>query len=212
MKLYTYWRSTAAYRVRIALNLKGVLAEQVPVHLLRGGGDQHTPAYRALNPLRAVPCLVLDDGRTITQSLAIIEYLDELRPPPLLPADIARRAQVRAAAQLIACDIHPVNNLRVGAYLKDKFGRSQADVVSWMHHWMQMGLHAFQSLVSPHTPFCFGYEPGVADLCLTPQLYNARRWGLELSGLERLVEIDRLCMKRREFLDARPEAQMDRDD
>lgn len=210
MILYTYWRSTAAYRVRIGLNMKGVEVEQRPIHLVRGGGEQHRPEYRAVNPAGVVPSLVLDDGTILTQSLAILEYLDEWRPAPgLLPADPVERAQVRAAAQQIASDIHPINNLRVAQYLRNELGHDQDAVTAWMNHWMEEGLSAFQALISSDSPFCFGDRPGLADICLVPQLYNARRWGTNMSGLERLLEIEGRCLDRPAFADAAPEPQSD---
>jgi maleylacetoacetate isomerase/maleylpyruvate isomerase len=210
MKLYTYWRSSAAYRVRIALEIKGVEIEHIPVHLVKGGGEQHRPAYRAIHPGGTVPALVLDDGMVITQSLAIIGLLDELYPrPALLPAAPVERARVRAAAELVACDIHPINNLRVGQYIKGTLGHDQAAVVAWMRHWMRVGLEAFQGLIAKEAPFCFGNQASLADLCLIPQLYNARRWDLDLAGLERLVAIEQRCLTMPAFLAARPEAQAD---
>jgi maleylacetoacetate isomerase/maleylpyruvate isomerase len=210
MKLYTYWRSSAAYRVRIALEIKGVVVEQIPIHLVRGGGEQHRPAYRAIHPGATVPALVLDDGTVITQSLAIIGLLDELYPrPALLPQAPVERARVRAAAELVACDIHPINNLRVGQYIKATLGHDQAAVVAWMRHWMRGGLEAFERLIANDGLFCFADQPSLADLCLVPQLYNARRWELDLAGLERLVAIERRCMAMPAFLAALPGAQAD---
>jgi len=189
MKLYTYWRSSAAWRVRIALNLKNLSYEHAPVHLVRG--EQRSDAFRGINPNAVVPALELDDSRVLTQSLAIIEYLEERHPlPALLPADPPRRAEVRGAALLIACDIHPLNNLRVTEYLKGRLGHSQEEAVAWMQHWMRAGLEAYQRSIDSAGRFSFGDAPGLADLCLVPQLYNARRWGLDLAGLERLAAID----------------------
>jgi len=210
LKLFTYWRSTAAYRVRIGLAWKGIAVEHVPVHLVRDGGEQHGAAYRGVNPNRTVPALVLADGRVITQSLAILDYLEETIPePPLLPAEPADRAMVRAASQLIACDVHPVNNLRVGAYLKRELVHDQDDVVAWMRHWMNEGLTSFQALIAETGPYCFGGDVTMADLCLVPQLYNARRWGLDVGSLGRLVEIETNCLALPAFDTARPEAQPD---
>ena len=208
MKLYTYFRSTAAYRVRIGLNLKGLSASLIPIHLVRG--EQKAGAYTAINPNATVPTLVLDDGTAIGQSLAILEYLDEIAPePPLLPADPVGRAKVRAAALVIVADTHPLNNTRVVSHLKSAYGRSQDDVVAWMNLWMARGLSAFQSLLAERTPFCFGERPGLADICLVGQMYNARRWGLPLDGLERLVAIERTCLALPAFDAARPEIQPD---
>jgi maleylacetoacetate isomerase len=210
LKLYTYWRSSAAHRVRIAVEIKGVAVERHPVALVQGGGEQHRQAYRAIHPGGTVPALVLEDGTAITQSLAIIALLDELYPQPaLLPAEPVARARVRAAAELIACDIHPIDNLRVRQYLAETLGHDQAAVATWMRHWMRLGLEAFQRLIAGDTPFCFSDEPSLADLCLIPQLYNARRWDLDLVGFERLVAIEQRCLAMPAFLAARPEAQAD---
>lgn len=210
MKLYTYWRSSAAYRVRIALNLKQVGYDSVPVHLVRDGGEQLTAAYRAVNPAALVPALRISDDATLTQSLAIIEYLEETYPAPrLLPADPVGRARVRAAALLIAADIHPINNLRVTQYLKTQLTLGEQEVVTWMRHWMRTGLEAYAQLVEPATPFSFGDMPTLADICLVPQLYNARRWGLDFAGLERLLAIEESCRAIAAFADAAPERQAD---
>lgn len=208
MKLYTYWRSSAAWRVRIALELKNLTYESLPVHLVRG--EQRGEAFKALNPNAVVPALALDDGTVLTQSLAIIEYLEEIHPlPALLPAEPVRRAAVRAAAQLIACDIHPLNNLRVVERLKGPLGHTQDDAVAWMRHWMRSGLDAYQRSIDDAGPFSFGEAPTLADLCLVPQLYNARRWGLDLAGLERLAAIDAAAAELPPFQAASAAAQPD---
>ena len=210
MKLYTYWRSTAAYRVRIALNLKGIETKCEHVDLVKDGGQQHAADYRAINPGETVPTLVLDDGTSLVQSLAIVTYLDETVPDPaLLPSGATARARVNAAAQIIACDVHPINNLRVGQYMKETLGRSQDDVVAWMHNWMRIGLKAYQGVIEDDCAFSFGERPGLADICLVPQLYNARRWSMDLSGLERLVDIEQRCLALEAFANAAPEAQPD---
>jgi|TARA_B100000378_G_scaffold106952_1_gene85446 maleylacetoacetate isomerase len=207
MKLYTYWRSTTSYRVRIALNLKGVAWEAVPVNLV--AGDQNAPDYVALNPGQGVPALLLDDGRVLTQSMAILDWLEEVKPDPaLLPEDPVDRAHVRAAALGIACDVHPVNNLRVVGRLK-AIGHDQDEATEWMNHWMHAGFTAFQALIPADTLFSFGAAPGLADLCLVPQLYNARRWGLDLSPFARLTEIEARCLALPAFDAARPETQPD---
>lgn len=207
MKLYTYWRSTTSYRVRIALNLKGVAYDPVPVNLV--AGEQTAPDYAALNPALGVPTLVTDAGEVMTQSMAILDWLEEVYPDPaLLPNDPLARAQVRAAANVIACDIHPVNNLRVIGKLKS-MGHDQVDAVAWMNDWMTRGFTAFQSLIRADTPFCFGDQPGLADLCLVPQLYNAHRWGCDLAPFARLTEIEARCAALPAFDAARPEAQPD---
>lgn len=207
MKLYSYWRSTTAYRVRIALNLKGIDYTTLPVDLLKG--EESAPDYVALNPGQSVPTLVLDDGTVLTQSMAILDWLDEAHPEPaLLPAAAVERAKVRAAALTIATDIHPVNNLRVVAKLKG-MGHSQDEAVAWMNDWMTRGFTAFQQLILPDTPYCFGDTPGLADLCIVPQLYNAHRWGCDLASFTRLTEIENRCLTHAAFDAARPENQPD---
>ena len=207
MRLYSYWRSTTSYRVRIALGLKQVAYDQIPVDLV--AGDQRGERFTAVNPAKGVPALELEDGTILTQSMAILEWLEEAYPTPaLLPDDPVARAQIRAAALGIATDIHPVNNLRVIARLKE-MGRDQDDVVGWMNDWMQRGFTAFAALIRPDTPFCFGTAPGLADLCLVPQLYNAHRWGCDLTGFDRLIEIERRCLALPAFDAACPENQPD---
>lgn len=208
LTLYTYYRSSAAYRVRIALNLKGIPARHVPVHLVKG--EQKEAGYAAINPNTTVPTLVLEDGAAIGQSLAIIEYLEEIAPEPaLLPKSAEARALVRAAAQIIAIDTHPLNNTRVVNHLKSAFGVSQDDAVGWMRHWIRRGLDAFQAVLPPGGRYCFGDQVTLADLCLVPQMYNARRWGTDLSGLDRLVAIEQECLALKAFDKARPEQQPD---
>lgn len=207
MKLFTYWRSTTSYRVRIALNLKGIDYTSVPVDLVAGG--QNAPDYVALNPGQSVPTLVLEDGTVLTQSMAILDWLEETHSDPaLLPSDSVGRAKVRAAALSIATDIHPVNNLRVVARLRS-LGHSGPETVEWMNDWMTRGFTAFDRLIDPNTPFCFGDTPGLADLCLIPQLYNAHRWGCDLTPFSRLTEIEQRCLALPAFDHARPENQPD---
>lgn len=194
--------------MRIALNLKGLDYETVPVNLV--AGEQRAPGYVAMNPIEGVPTLVLDDGTVLTQSLAIIDYLEAVAPAPaLLPADPVARARVLAAAHTIAMDIHPVNNLRVGARLKSEHGLEQDDVVAWMAHWMQKGFAAYEALLPAGPTFSFGEAPGLADICLVAQLYNAHRWGVDMSPFPRLATIERAALALPAFDAARPEHQPD---
>lgn len=212
MKLYGYWRSTAAWRVRIALNLKGLAWQAVPVHLLRGGGEQRTPAYLEINPQGLVPALQVD-GLLLTQSLAIIEYLEETHPaPPLLPPDPAGRARVRSLAQLVACDIHPLNNLRVLQFLRDQCGLDDARRDAWYRHWVTVGLRALETRLAGDGGsgrFCHGDTPGLADCCLVPQLYNARRYECELEAFPAVLRIEAACMELDAFRAADAAAQPD---
>lgn len=209
MKLYTYFRSSAAYRVRIALALKGLGYEPVPVHLLRDGGQHNSPAYRTVNPQGLVPAL--EDGPALlTQSLAIVEYLEETHPvPALLPPDPLARARVRAFAHAIACDIHPINNLRVLTYLRGPLAQPEPAVAAWIRTWVETGLAALERMVVPGAPYCFGATPGMADLCLVPQLFNARRFGCDLTGCPSLLAIDARCRDLPAFRQAAPDAQPD---
>ncbi|HEY7661781.1 MAG TPA: maleylacetoacetate isomerase [Xanthobacteraceae bacterium] len=209
MKLYTYFRSSAAYRVRIALNIKEFDVEMISIHLQKEGGLHRKPDYRAINPQMRVPALALDDGDVLTQSLAIIEYLDEIDPqPPLLPRDPVERAKVRAVAQIIACDIHPLNNVGPLRYLKNELGQDQAKIDAWYHHWIREGFAAIETMVRPG-PYAFGGAVTLADVCLVPQVYNARRLKVPLDGFPRLVAIDAACAKLAAFERARPENQPD---
>jgi maleylpyruvate isomerase len=212
MKLYTFFRSSASYRVRIALNLKGLAYEQVPIHLRRGGGEQLSASYRSINPQALVPALE-HDGRILTQSLAIIEYLNERYPnPPLLPDDSAERALVRAMALVIACEVHPIQNLRVLNYLKESHRQADDDVNRWARHWIDLGFSALSEMIeSGPKPgkFCFGDSPTVADICLVPQLANARRFGCDLSRLKKLTDIEAQCNSLPAFSNAAPEKQPD---
>jgi maleylacetoacetate isomerase len=212
IRLYGYFRSSAAYRVRIALNLKGLAYERAYVHLSRGGGEQFRPDYVRLNPQALVPTLD-DDGTVLTQSLAIIEYLDETVPePPLLPADPAGRARVRALALAVACDIHPLNNLRVLKYLTDELGEDDAARNLWYRHWVERGLGAVEAMVAGHAatgPFCHGDAPGLADIFLVPQIANARRYDCDLAGCPTLVGIEEACLALPAFADAAPANQPD---
>ena len=208
MILWDYWRSTAAYRVRIALNLKGIAAEHRVRHLRRG--EQRAADYLAVNPQGLVPALVLADGTVLTQSLAICEYLDETHPaPPLLPRDPVLRARVRAFAQAIAAEIHAVQNLKVLNRVK-ALGHDQAAANAWAHHTIAEGLAACEALVGDQPgPFCFGTEPGLADIALVPQVYNARRFGVDLGRMPHLVAADAACQALPAFAAAAPERQAD---
>lgn len=212
MELYTYFRSSAAYRVRIALNLKGLKADHRYVHLVKDGGQQHQPEYLALNPQGLVPALV-DKGHVLTQSLAIIEYLDETHPqPPLLPKDAPGRARVRALAQIVACDIHPVNNQRILKYLEKEFRADEAARSKWYRHWIVEGFNALDKLLgsSPATgKFCHGDQPTLADICLVPQVFNARRFKIDLASFPAIERINAACLALAAFADAAPDRQPD---
>jgi maleylacetoacetate isomerase len=212
VKLYTYWRSSAAYRVRIALALKGLAYESLPKHLLRDGGEQRRADYLELNPQGLIPGLE-DDGFFVGQSLAICEYLDETCPvPPLLPPAARDRATVRSMALAIACDIHPLNNLRVQQYLRNELGQDEEAVTRWTHHWMTGGFTALEALVARHSAndrYCFGASVTLADVCLVPQMYNARRARADLSPFQRLVAVSAHLESLPAFAAARPEAQPD---
>lgn len=213
LTLYSYWRSSAAYRVRIALNLKGLAYQQVPVHLLKDGGQQHGAEYRALNPQQLLPLLVDQDhgGVPIAQSLAILEYLEEVYPAPaLLPREPALRAQVRALALHIACDIHPLNNLRVLQYLSAELGASDEAKNAWYRHWVEQGLAAVeQGLAVLDGGLSLGNRPGYLEACVIPQLYNARRFACALQAFPRLLAMEERCLDLDTFKAAAPEAQPD---
>ena len=190
--LYDYWRSSASYRVRIALNLKGIEHDQHSVHLVRDGGQQNAQDYRARNPQGLVPTLATEAGN-LSQSLAIIEYLEEIVPePPLLPADPVARARVRSLAQLVACEIHPLDNLRVLQYLTGPMGLSDEQKMTWYRHWIQVGFTALEQRLEQESEtgdFCHGNEPTLADLCLIPQVYNAERFDCDLSAFANIRRI-----------------------
>jgi maleylacetoacetate isomerase len=211
-RLYSYWRSSASYRVRIALALKGLPYDYLAVDLAKGGGEQNQPAYRAVNPQGRVPALETD-GRILTQSLAILEYLEETHPqPPLLPADAFGRARVRSLAGIVACDIQPLQNLVVTQYLRDRLGVDDATVKAWLQEWIGRGLAALEARLA-HEPgtgrFCHGDHPGMADACLVPQVYAAQRFGVDLARFPTVARIDATCRALAAFRHAAPEAQPD---
>lgn len=209
-QLYTYFRSSASYRVRIALHLKGLAFDSVPVHLLRDGGEQHGEDYRRINPAQLIPTLV-DHALTLGQSVAIMEYLEEAYPTPaLLPADRAQRARVRAVVQAIACDIHPLNNLRVLQYLENTLHQDEAARATWYRHWITLGFEALEAeLALTSGTFCFGDSPTLADCCLVPQMANARRFNTPLEAFPTLLRIDAACRALPAFTAAAPENQAD---
>ena len=208
MKLYTFWRSSASYRLRIALELKQIAHEQVEVDLL--AGDQEKPEYLALNPQGLVPALI-DGEHVFAQSLAALEYLDETHPePPLLPPDPAGRARVRQLALVVACEIHPLQNLRILRHVAGELGAGDAGMAAWFEHWVGRGFTALEALVAGHPQtgrFCHGDRPTLADVCLVPQLYNARRRDLDLSSYSTLVRIERECLALDAFASAAPDRQ-----
>lgn len=212
IQLYTYFRSSAAYRVRIALNLKVLPYEAIPVHLLRGGGEQHAPDYAHLNPTHLIPTVV-DGDLTLGQSLAILEYLEESHPEPaLLPADTTGRARVRALSQGIACDIHPLNNLRVLQYLERELQVDEAAKSRWYQHWIILGFSALETML--HTSaqtgaFCHGDAPSMADCCLVPQVANAKRFAIALDDFPTICRIDANCSELAAFQKAHPRRQAD---
>ncbi|MTI13057.1 maleylacetoacetate isomerase [Sansalvadorimonas verongulae] len=206
MKLYSYFRSSAAFRVRIALNLKGLEYEQLPINLREG--EQKSEEFKAVNPLGLVPALETEQG-ALGQSLAIMEWLDEAWPQtPLLPDDSWQKARVRAMAYSIACDIHPLDNLRVLKYLKTNFDQSEDDVTTWYHHWIAQGFDALEQQVEA-APFCVGDKPTLADICLIPQVSNAKRFSMNLTSYPKIVGIWEHCMTMDAFKQAVPENQPD---
>lgn len=209
IRLYDYWRSSAAYRVRIALNLKGIPYESIPVNIAPGADEQLSDDYRARNAQMRVPAIEAD-GRIAGQSMAIIEWLEETHPePPLLPQDSWQRLQVRAFADTIACDIHPLNNLSVLGALREQFGADKDAVTAWYHDWIRRGFTALEAAAAarPRTSFLFGDTPGLAELTLVPQVANARRFEMDLSAFPRLVDVDAACGALEAFRRAAPENQ-----
>jgi maleylacetoacetate isomerase len=212
MKLYSYFRSSASFRVRIALALKGIGYDYAAVHLLQGGGQQFAAGFKALNPAALVPVLD-DDGIVLTQSLAIIEYLDETRPqPPLLPAAAADRARVRAIALAIACEIHPLNNLRVLGYLNKTLGIAEEQRNAWYRHWVETGLATVETLLAADArtgACCHGDIPTLADICLVPQIFNAQRFDCRLDHVPTVMRIHRHCLTLPAFAASVPALQPD---
>lgn len=208
--LYTYWRSSAAFRVRIAIALKGLTVEQIPVHLIKDGGQQHAEQYQQQNPAELVPCYV-DEALSLNQSLAIIEYLDARYPDSrLIPADAMQAALVRALALDIACDVHPLNNLRVLQYLTQTLGVDETQKLAWIHHWLALGFKAIeQRLLKTAGRCCFGDTVSLADLCLVPQVYNAIRFQFDLTPYPTIARVYHDLMTRAEFKRAAPEQQAD---
>ncbi|MGB6536590.1 MAG: maleylacetoacetate isomerase [Xanthobacteraceae bacterium] len=209
MKLYSYFRSSAAYRVRIALNLKNLRYELISVHLVKDGGHNYRPQFRTVNPQMRVPALVTEAGEVLIQSLAIIEYLDETHPqPPLLPSEPIARAKTRALAQLVACDIHPLNNTSSLRYLKNRMAQPQGEIDAWYHHWILTGFEALEALLEP-APYACGEAATLADICLVPQVANARRFKVPLDKFPKIVGVEAACLKLPAFDRARPENQPD---
>jgi maleylacetoacetate isomerase len=209
MKLYSYFRSSAAYRVRIALNLKGIAYETLSVHLVKDGGHNRRPEYRAVNPQMRVPALVIGSGEVLIQSPAIIEYLDETHPdPPFLPKDPVARARAQALADIVACDIHPLNNTSPLRYLKRAMHQEQSAIDAWYHHWVTEGFEALEALLQP-SPYCCGSAVTIADIFLVPQVNNARRLKVPLDKFPKIVAIEAACLALPAFDRARPENQPD---
>ena len=212
IKLYGYWRSTAAYRVRLALNIKQVAYSQESVHLVKDGGEQHQPEYQKLNPQGLVPTIV-DDGVVIGQSMAILEYLEEKYPKrALLPTSFAERAIARQLCQVIASDLHPLNNLRVLQYLSNELKLDDSEKTKWYHHWLKSGFDSFEQLLqknSPNETYCLGGELSMPDVCLIPQIYNAKRFDFSLNNYPLITKINQNCLKMTRFQDAIPENQPD---
>ena len=208
MKLYTYFRSSAAFRVRIALNVKGLRYESLFVHLAKG--EHRRPEYAKVNPQGLLPTLELDDGIRLNQSLAIIEYLEDKCPrPPLLPSDAVGKARVRGLAALVACEIHPLNNLRVLQHLKRSLGQSEEQVNAWYRHWIADGLAKLEAQLDPNAKFAYGDAPTMADCCLVPQIFNAKRYDCNLAPYPTTMRVFEQCMRLEAFDRAQPAKQPD---
>ncbi|WP_077285355.1 maleylacetoacetate isomerase [Cognaticolwellia aestuarii] len=210
MKLYGYWRSSAAYRVRIVLHLKSLEFDSIAVHLVKNGGEQHDDSYTQLNPTHLVPTFV-DDDVVLHQSLAIIEYLDDKYPSsPLYPEDVVAKAKIKALALDIACEIHPVNNLRVQQYLAKHLSAQDSDKLAWSHHWMKIGFEAVEQQLKVNSgKYCFGDNMTMADICLVPQVYNAYRFNLDMSEFPNIRRVADNCNQHPAFIAALPENQAD---
>ncbi len=210
MKLYGYWRSSAAYRVRIVMHLKGLVFDSIPVHLVKDGGQQHQEAYTDLNPTHLVPTYV-DEDVTLNQSLAIIDYLEEkYSEVAVYPNDAVLKAKVKAMALDVACEIHPVNNLRVQQYLANTLSVTEQDKLAWSHHWMSLGFAAIEKqLETSAGNFCFGNDVTLADICLVPQVYNANRFNVDMSAFSHINRVVNNCNKLPAFIAALPENQAD---
>lgn len=213
MKLYTYYRSSASFRVRIAMALKGLSYDPTFIHLARNGGEQNTPAFHEVNPQGFVPVLIDDEGNSLYQSLAIMEYLDETHPnPPLLPKSPAERARVRSLSLAVACEIHPLNNPRVLNYLTGTMGINEEQKLAWIKHWIELGLGQFEKRLAREQGtgrFCHGAAPTMADCCLVPQVFNAQRFECDLSQMPTILRINDACMQLDAFQLAHPSKQPD---
>ena len=212
MKLYNYYRSSSSYRVRIALNIKQISYETLTVHLINNGGEQHLPEYLAINPQGLVPTLV-ENGHILTQSLAIIEYLEEINPTPaLLPQNPLARAQIRSMAMIIACDMHPLNNLRVLQQLREQFNPTEDQMIEWYHRWLKEGFDAIEiklRALSRKNHVSYGHDVTLADVCLIPQVYNAKRYHFPMANYPLINEINEYCLTIPAFKNAAPESNGD---
>ncbi|WP_420546682.1 maleylacetoacetate isomerase [Curvivirga sp.] len=212
MKLYTYWRSSAAYRVRIALNLKNITCEYKYVNLVKDGGEHKKSSYTSKNPQGLVPALELDDGQILNQSLAIIDYIDHnFGSSQFLSDDLMIRANIQAVAQIVACDIHPVNNIRILQYLSHEFDVEEDEKIQWYKHWVHKGFETIEAMLTQNSngKFCFGNQASLADICLIPQVYNAKRFHVDMNNYPIINSINENCLTLDAFYEASPEAQKD---